>query len=386
MSQEIPVMISSNGISLFVDGRTKTIPKNTANAGGDSIPNPLFNKCLEAIREKNWDDVRTYSQMSTAIERYSDGLIRIMDDSKLYYGGGEDGSNPFEIGGVLAQRTIQLWNDGIDVSYMCRFIENVMQNPDQEIGIGSLYDFLEGAQMPINSDGCFLAYKIVRSDYKDLHTGKKDNSPGAIVEMPRDHVMRERSVTCASGLHVCSESYLPNYGGFFGSDQQHRIMVVKVRPQDVVSVPYDYNNAKMRVCRYEVLQDVTESFEDNKIHGSAFNSNFDPTPEVDGDWLPEDEMDDGDEWKVDSVDSGNMKYAVDFDIDLEKVNAIREIRTIVRDCQRPEDYTFASLARAYSQYVGSDRSLRRVATMESYVGIPPYADKDGHGFLPDSTS
>jgi len=30
-------------------------------------------------------------------------------------------------------------------------------------------------------------------------------------------------------------------------------VLVKVNPKDVVSVPVDYNNTKMRVCRYEVI-------------------------------------------------------------------------------------------------------------------------------------
>ena len=30
-------------------------------------------------------------------------------------------------------------------------------------------------------------------------------------------------------------------------------MLVKVDPADVVSIPVDYNNTKMRCCRYEVI-------------------------------------------------------------------------------------------------------------------------------------
>ncbi|EFW4639850.1 helix-turn-helix domain-containing protein, partial [Shigella flexneri] len=34
----------------------------------------------------------------------------------------------------------------------------------------------------------------------------------------------------------------------------------KVHPRDVVSIPIDYNDAKMRTCQYEVVEDVTEQF------------------------------------------------------------------------------------------------------------------------------
>jgi hypothetical protein len=42
-----------------------------------------------------------------------------------------------------------------------------------------------------------------------------------------------------------------SYGG--GSD---RIVIVKINPMDVVSIPKDYNNAKGRCCRYIVVNEV----------------------------------------------------------------------------------------------------------------------------------
>ena len=33
-------------------------------------------------------------------------------------------------------------------------------------------------------------------------------------------------------------------------------MIVKINPRDVVSIPTDYNNAKGRACRYEVIGEV----------------------------------------------------------------------------------------------------------------------------------
>jgi hypothetical protein len=52
-------------------------------------------------------------------------------------------------------------------------------------------------------------------------------------------------------LHFCSQEYLPHFGG---SDS--RVVIVKINPRDVVSIPTDYNNAKGRACRYEVIGEV----------------------------------------------------------------------------------------------------------------------------------
>jgi hypothetical protein len=103
--------------------------------------------------------------------------------------------------------------------------------------------------LPITDDGYFLAYKRVNRNYTDCHSGTFDNHVGKVVEMPREKVNANRNETCSAGLHVCSHSYLSHYSG-------DRIVVVKINPKDVVSVPVDYNNAKMRVCRYEVVSEL----------------------------------------------------------------------------------------------------------------------------------
>ncbi|UQJ95396.1 rIIB protein [Klebsiella phage CPRSB] len=95
----------------------------------------------------------------------------------------------------------------------------------------------------------------MRDNYKDLATGKFDNSPGVTVSMPRNMVDEDKTRTCSTGLHVAAKSYLPHYGGGVG-----RVIQVKVDPADVVAIPVDYNNAKMRVCRYKVMIDVTYGF------------------------------------------------------------------------------------------------------------------------------
>ena len=112
--------------------------------------------------------------------------------------------------------------------------------------------FLVANDIEITDDGHFIAWKVVTKDYKDCRTGRFDNSPGVVVKMERNQVDEDDERTCSAGLHVCSKSYISYFQG--GSD---RIVSVKVHPRDVVSIPVDYGDAKMRTCEYLVLEDVT---------------------------------------------------------------------------------------------------------------------------------
>jgi hypothetical protein len=111
---------------------------------------------------------------------------------------------------------------------------------------------LEKNSLPITPDGCFLAYKKVRNDYLDIHSGTMNNSVGQVVSMERNEVDDDKDRTCSAGLHFCSQDYLPH----FGNGYDNRVVILKINPRDVVSIPSDYNNAKGRACRYEVVGEI----------------------------------------------------------------------------------------------------------------------------------
>jgi hypothetical protein len=67
--------------------------------------------------------------------------------------------------------------------------------------------------------------------------------------MERFDVDDNKDNTCSTGLHFCSQSYLSCFGG-------ERTVIVKINPADVVSIPSDYNDAKGRACRYEVIGEL----------------------------------------------------------------------------------------------------------------------------------
>lgn len=181
-----------------------------------------------------------------AVKEFVKGDVRIADGT-LYY-------QDIELRSGLVDRILDSMNKGEDFEFYLPFLENLLENPSPK-AVSRLFDFLVANDIEITEDGHFIGWKVVRSDYKDHHSGTFDNSPGQTVKMPRTRVNDNDEVTCSNGLHVCSKSYIKHF-----SCSTSRVVSVKVHPRDVVSIPVDYGDAKMRTCQYEVLEDVTEKF------------------------------------------------------------------------------------------------------------------------------
>jgi hypothetical protein len=154
---------------------------------------------------------------------------------------------------AMTKRFVRLVEDGHDMEPFMAFIKNCLLNPRQE-AIEELYLFLEANDLPLTDDGCFLAYRRVDKNYRSIHANpdgtKNRNMVGDIVTMDRKDCDHNRENTCSSSLHMASLSYIPHYGSSSNGD---RTMIGKVNPADVVTVPPDYNNQKLRCCKYEIV-------------------------------------------------------------------------------------------------------------------------------------
>lgn len=201
------------------------------------------------IEELNGDrdpvKLRSLLDVKKAINTLTQGKVEVRDD-KLYVNGAEVTTG-------LATRILALVKDNQNgiAKPLISFLENVMQNPSFR-AVQGLYEWLEKSDLPITDDGCFIAWKIVGPDFKDLYTHTFDNSPGKVVEVQRNQVDEDPNRTCSYGLHFCSSGYLPRYGQAEGN----KVVMVKVDPRDVVAFPQDYNTAKGRCAKYTVLQEV----------------------------------------------------------------------------------------------------------------------------------
>lgn len=163
--------------------------------------------------------------------------------------------NGERVAGVIESRILEMIKEGFSLDPMNAFMDNLKQNPSYRVR-EQLYAFLEKGGCAITEDGCFLTYKAIREDWKDIHSGRFDNSIGKVVSMPRTHVDDDPNRTCSAGLHVCSFDYLPHF-----SHANGHVVCCKVNPKDVVSIPADYNNTKMRVCEYEVVSEYKGYYE-----------------------------------------------------------------------------------------------------------------------------
>jgi translation initiation factor IF-1 len=227
-----PYLIQGDNLVIVIDNTPHTISKNHI----------TYSQVVDAIKAEQWDRVKEIIEPTKAVINYSNGHISIKDET-LYWK-----NNP--VHGSMANRIISMFREGFPFMPMISFMTNLMENPSKR-AVDELYPFLEKGQLPITPDGHFLAYKKVRKDYLDCYTGTIRNQVGDIVEMERNQVDDERDRTCSAGLHFCSKDYLNHFGG-------ERIMIVKINPRDVVSIPSDYNDTKGRCCRYEVIGELEE--------------------------------------------------------------------------------------------------------------------------------
>lgn len=239
-----PHNVSDQSISVFFNGRMCSVPAS------DPIFAELREHLAGAVHE--YAVVENLVDKPTMISRMSEGLVTVIG-STVYYKGQS-------VHTTLTKRLLDVLDAGHNAIIWARFLERVMANPSDR-SRQCLYDFLNHWKAPLTEDGHFIAFKRVREDYTPIHRGgdKFDNSPGSVVEMPRENVDANPDATCSYGLHVAASSYL----GSFATAEGNRTIACKVDPADVVAVPRDYGFAKMRVCRYFVIGDAEESFYNN---------------------------------------------------------------------------------------------------------------------------
>ena len=224
---------------MWVDGNLTVILKNKAH---QVIPDHTnYKLILEALPTATEDELLELVDIEKAITTFSDGQVSIVNGKVMFEGE--------EVHGSISKRIIEFMSKGLPFEPLVKFLENLMENPSMQ-SQQELYDFLEHETLPITEDGCFLAYKAVNSDFKDKWRGTFDNNVGQVCEMRRAKVDDNRGRGCSAGLHAGALNYVANYGNVDAGDN---IVIVKINPEDVVSVPSDCNCEKLRTCKYEVV-------------------------------------------------------------------------------------------------------------------------------------
>ena len=254
-----PYIVQGSNITVVIGTTPHTVSKNHI----------TYNKLLAAIKAGEWETVQDIIEPKQVVLNFGQGNVSVEGD-KIFWKGRE-------MHNALTKRMVAMIQEDFPVEPLIAFMENLMENPSKR-AVNELYGFLEKNTLPITSDGCFLAYKKVRQDYFDVHSGTVLNKPAAymtdedtaaleeavgknnevtvavedgvtVVSMERNLVDDDQNRTCSTGLHFCSQDYLRSFGG-------ERIVILKINPRDVVSIPNDYNDSKGRACRYEIVDEI----------------------------------------------------------------------------------------------------------------------------------
>lgn len=271
--------VLNDSVVLNYDGKTFTVSRSDSR----------YAKVIEAIRSGQMDTIPEIVEIEKS---FNVPGIEIRDG--LVY----DGDTPLP--SQLSERILKFRDEGLPFGPLFKFWENLKKNPSFN-SRQALFAFLEHNGHPLTEEGEFIAYRGLREDFKDRHTGKFDNSPGQVLEMPREQVDDNPNNTCSHGLHVACFDYAKEFasGG--------KLVEVKVNPADVVTVPTDYNGTKMRVCRFEVVREV-ESMNGDTLYGHK------PIEDMPRDLPTHDEEADEAELRQKKIDDGKCPEC-DADID-----------------------------------------------------------------------
>ena len=259
-------------IAFLVTDKTLRLSKNGISVMKSSEDHN-YKKFIEMIKDKNVEyDIEDFTESKGFVnqnERFKVQGNDVYIDGEL-------------VSGSMSRHLHYWWLNGLCVDPIVAFWDNLKQmptgfhdasgiwrdNPFYEDTKNSLLSFIHVHGYPITNDGHFLAEKTVRPDLGSIYGGgETKHIIGEITSMPRYAVNHDNSVACSYGLHVRSNRY--NFGS---SDSV--VIVVKVNPKDVVSIPKDYvtedkdgNVAadKMRVCAYRTMdikgeEDLVQKF------------------------------------------------------------------------------------------------------------------------------
>jgi hypothetical protein len=281
----IPFTMTQDSIIVLLDGKPHTVRANT----------PQYNGIKQAILTERWGDIGQLVTLPGALQQWL-GDKFVVNGRTISYEG-------VPLDGALSERILTIAHAGESPAPLFAFYERLHKNPSFRSRV-QLFNFLRHCGIPIEPDGTFLAYKGVKHDYTDGHTGRVDNNPGAHNVMARNLISDDPDVACHYGYHVGALSYARTF-----SD---RVVICRVDPEHVVCVPSDYGHSKMRVCDYTVVGNWAGTTDGDVMPSTTFTPDVAREEEEDEDWSGDVEGEDQDEYDaIPEVDYDSLDPALD---------------------------------------------------------------------------
>lgn len=226
---------------------------------------------------KNGDGAEFLRLMQTGhtIENWSEGDFEFVDGFLFY-----DGE---PVRKVITQRIMQMKKEGWDHQPMLKFLSNLYENVSHR-AVNEFYDWIQHKGLAITPEGYILGYKgvsvydgvdqddlngnaLTQGDLVDKYTGcSHRNNVGDTVTMKRRRVDDNCNNGCGSGLHAGTYEYACNWAGHGG-----KVVLVKIDPRNVVSIPTDCDFQKLRCSEYEVVGVAREVIESAVVEDSYFD-------------------------------------------------------------------------------------------------------------------
>lgn len=231
---------SASGVNFIHNGRMYAVPN------GDTV----YTQVLEALQSGDFSKAATLTDRETGVRNWLSGSTNAeLRNGRLVVNG-------TAFSDEITKKALLMIEAGNSPLPLEKFLRRVLNNPSSTAR-NELLLFCEANNFMISDEGYIVAYKSVRGDYTDIHSGKISNRVGDVVSMRRAEVDDRRNQTCSFGLHFASYQYASTWSGAI--DGVHRrLMVMLIDPADVVSIPNDYNNQKGRCCRYTVVSELTQ--------------------------------------------------------------------------------------------------------------------------------
>jgi hypothetical protein len=283
-------ILTENSLTVSVEGKTYTI-----NSG-----HPSWKQAIESLKRKDYQALKDLVSVQKAFCSFTGDKVKIVDNQVFF--------NGEPINSYLSEKILSFMEKGLPHESLIKFLERLMANPSRR-AVTELYSFLRHKSLPITDDGTFLAYKSVRSDYTDHHTGNFNNSIGNTLQMTRNNVCDDHNQGCSIGFHAGSLEYASSFGG-----ADSVLLIVEIDPADVVSVPSDCECQKLRTCKYKVVAKYDGPLPEHytKDAQSAYDPQDDSDDEEhddDSDWDGDKESDDESEEQVSiTVQVGNKSH------------------------------------------------------------------------------
>jgi hypothetical protein len=278
--ENYPYIVSDQSATLIYEGKPYTLSASHLN----------FTPFKKALIKGDFETAISYLDIKTTIKNWSDGELRV-DNGAVYY-------FSERLHGAVVNKLLELLQAGMSHSApFIKFIKNLLDNPSKS-SVDELYDFLSYKSLPIDEDGWVIGYKGVASDgwSKSGNTqttvlqgevnerGQIMNRVGDTIEVQRRSVDDNRQNNCSHGLHVGSFDYAKSWAG------SGKLLMVRFNPADAVSVPEDCSCQKLRVSKYEILEEI-EIADDSEIekpfYGVYRNSDTEEENDYDYDYNDE---------------------------------------------------------------------------------------------------